>query len=116
VISRRVTDGESRASAALGAGLLSDDDAAYVAKTVDAWDGSSQLAPDDPRLPLREDCPGARIALLAALAPHHLTEEDVRTWVVPPYSEHCLLHLVAYGAMAATEHLARRVPATSATA
>lgn len=95
-----------REAAAMGAGLLSDDDAAYVAKTVEAWDGLSQLAPDDPRLPLREDRPGARIALLAALAPHHLTEEDVRIWLVPPFSEHCLVHLVAYGAMAATEHRA----------
>ncbi|MFI5806942.1 carboxymuconolactone decarboxylase family protein [Streptomyces sp. NPDC051561] len=100
-----------REAATMGAGLLSDDDVRYVRKTVDAWDGLGHLSPDDPRLPLREDRPGARIALLAALAPHHLTEEDVQMWKVPPYTDHCLLHLVAYGAMAATERQAARLPA-----
>ncbi|MFF0740092.1 carboxymuconolactone decarboxylase family protein [Streptomyces sp. NPDC004111] len=98
-----------REAAAMGAGLLSDDDAAYVRKTVDGWDGRAHLAADDPRLPLREDRPGARLALLVALAPHGLTEEDVRAWLVPPFGEHCLVHLVAFGAMAATEHWAARL-------
>ncbi|MFD3514984.1 carboxymuconolactone decarboxylase family protein [Streptomyces sp. NPDC058657] len=98
-----------REAAALGAGLLADDDVAYVAKTVEAWDGLAQPAPDASWLPARADRPGARIALLAALAPHHLTEADVQAWLVPPYSEHCLVHLVAYGAMAATERQAARL-------
>ncbi|MFI0976964.1 carboxymuconolactone decarboxylase family protein [Streptomyces sp. NPDC021093] len=102
-----------REAAALGAGLLSDDDVAYVRETVDAWDGAGHLAPHDGRLPARTDRPGARIALLVALAPHHLTAEDVAAWLVPPFSEHCLLHLVAYGAMAATERQAERLAVRS---
>jgi AhpD family alkylhydroperoxidase len=103
--------GALRTAGEMGAGLLSDDDAAYVRKAVAAWDGRTHLPSTDPALPSREDRPGARIALLAALAPHHLTAEDVQAWLVPPFSEHCLLHLVAFGAMAATERQAERARA-----
>ncbi|MFJ2744708.1 carboxymuconolactone decarboxylase family protein [Streptomyces sp. NPDC087440] len=106
-----VAYGALRAAGELGAGLLAEDDAAYVRKAVADWDGRAHLSPTDPALPSREDRPGARIALLAALAPHHLTAEDVRAWLAPPFSEHCLLHLVAFGAMAATERQAERAAA-----
>lgn len=97
--------GALRTAAHLGAGLLSDEDAAYVRETVAAWDGATPLPLTGGDLPGRDERPGARLALLAALAPYRVTDEDVAAWLVPPHTDHCLVHLVAFGAMCAVERV-----------
>ncbi|MFD3976244.1 hypothetical protein [Streptomyces cyaneofuscatus] len=56
-------------------------------------------------LPDRAERPGARLALLAARAPYRITAEDVAAWRVEPFTDHCLVHLVAFGAMLAVERV-----------
>ncbi|TPQ17991.1 carboxymuconolactone decarboxylase family protein [Streptomyces sporangiiformans] len=98
-----------RAAATAGAGLLDEDDQALVRETLRAWDGShpslAWLA-----LPDRERRPGARLALLAALAPYRITDEDVAAWRTPAHTDHCLVHLVAYGAFAAVDRIESALP------
>lgn len=93
--------GALRTAAELGAGLLSDEDAAFVRESVAAWDGVTPLPPHGAVLPDRAERPGARLALLAARAPYRITDEDVAAWLVPPFTEHCLVHLIAFGAICA---------------
>lgn len=57
--------------------------------------------------PLR---PGARLALLVALAPYRITDEDITAWRKPEHSDHCLVHLVAYGAFAAVDRIESALP------
>ncbi|MCX4768707.1 Biotin/lipoate A/B protein ligase family protein [Streptomyces sp. ADI92-24] len=68
-----------------------------VRESVAAWDGVTPL-PLHAVLPDRAERPGARLALLAARAPYRITDEDVAAWLVPPFTDHCLAHLIAYGA------------------
>ncbi|MGW0549142.1 carboxymuconolactone decarboxylase family protein [Streptomyces altiplanensis] len=100
-----VAYGALREAALTGAGLLSEDDRAYVRKTVSEWDGVAPVPPAGDWLPGREDRPGARLALLAALAPDHIAGEDVTAWRSPVHTDHCLVHLVAYGAITAVERI-----------
>lgn len=93
-----------RDAAMRGAGLLDEADRALVEATVSAWDGahpplSWQALPD------RASRPGARLALLAALAPYRITDEDVAAWKKPPFSDHCLVHLVSFGAFTAVDRI-----------
>jgi hypothetical protein len=93
-----------RSATAAGAGLLDADDQALVRETLWDWDGSHPpLA--WAALPDRRERPGARLALLAALAPYRITEEDVTAWRRPEHTDHCLVHLVAYGAFAAVDRI-----------
>ncbi|MFD8797753.1 carboxymuconolactone decarboxylase family protein [Streptomyces atroolivaceus] len=103
--------GALRTAAYQGAGLLSDEDAASVRESVAGWDGVTPL-PLDARLPDRADRPGARLALLAARAPYRITDEDVAAWRVPPFTDHCLVHLIAFGAICAVERVEAVVRAT----
>ncbi|MFD6274043.1 carboxymuconolactone decarboxylase family protein [Streptomyces sp. NPDC060209] len=96
--------GALRSAAYQGAGLLSDEDAAFVRESVAGWDGVTPL-PLAARLPERKDRPGARLALLAARAPYRITDEDVAAWRVPPFTDHCLVHLIAFGAICAVERV-----------
>ncbi|GLY64261.1 hypothetical protein [Amycolatopsis taiwanensis] len=49
-----------------------------------------------------DDRPGAALAILAGLAPGEITDDDVARWrTTGPYTDHCLLHLLAYGAITA---------------
>ncbi|MDI3406974.1 carboxymuconolactone decarboxylase family protein [Streptomyces cavernicola] len=98
-----------RAAASMGAGLLSEEDQALVRGTVDGWDGAHPPL-HWPELP-GADRPGARLAVLAALAPYRITEEDVAAWLTPPHTDHCLVHLVAYGAFLAVERVERALAA-----
>ncbi len=66
---------------------------------------SRRVPPAGDWLPGREDRPGARLALLAALAPDHVAGEDVTAWRTPAHTDHCLVHLVAYGAITAVERI-----------
>lgn len=97
--------GALRAAAHLGAGLLSEEDASYVRRSVAAWDGVTPLPLTGDGLPDRGEQPGARLALLAARAPYRVTDEDVAAWLVPPHTDHCLVHLVAFGAICAVERV-----------
>ncbi|OON81716.1 carboxymuconolactone decarboxylase family protein [Streptomyces tsukubensis] len=92
-----------RSAALMGEGLLDDEDLALLGKAVAEWDGGH---PDlaSPGLPGR-DRPGARLAALAALAPYRITAEDVEAWRGPHHTDHCLVHLIAYGAFAAVERI-----------
>lgn len=93
--------GALRTAAELGAGLLSDEDAALVRESVAAWDGVTPLPLHGAVLPDRTEQPGARLALLAARAPYRITDEDVAAWLAPPFTGHCLVHLIAFGAICA---------------
>ncbi|MCX4531570.1 carboxymuconolactone decarboxylase family protein [Streptomyces sp. NBC_01669] len=97
--------GALRAAAHLGAGLLSDEDAALVRASVAAWDGVAPLPLHGEELPARAERPGARLALLAARAPYRITDEDVAAWLAPPFTDHCLVHLIAFGAICAVERI-----------
>ncbi|MFD4019894.1 carboxymuconolactone decarboxylase family protein [Streptomyces sindenensis] len=98
--------GALRSAAHAGAGLLEERDAAFVRESVAAWDGFGPLPLSGEGLPDRAERPGARLALLAARAPYRITDEDVKAWRVEPYTDHCLVHLVAFGAMLAVERVA----------
>ncbi|WP_328906729.1 carboxymuconolactone decarboxylase family protein [Streptomyces sp. NBC_00234] len=102
--------GALRTAAHLGAGLLSDEEAAFVRESVAAWDGITPL-PLGAELPDRAERPGARLALLAARAPYRITDEDVAAWHVPPFTDHCLVHLIAFGAICAVERVEANLPA-----
>ncbi|MEU3730076.1 carboxymuconolactone decarboxylase family protein [Streptomyces sp. NPDC033538] len=103
-------------TATMGAGLLDADDQALVRTTLHAWDGSHPGLVPDP-FPDRRERPGARLALLAALAPYRITDADVAAWRRPEHTDHCLVHLVAYGAFAAVDRVetALTAPATRPT-
>ncbi|MER7056263.1 carboxymuconolactone decarboxylase family protein [Streptomyces sp. NPDC000351] len=103
-------------TATMGAGLLDADDQALVRTTLRAWDGSHPPLTPDP-FPDRRERPGARLALLAALAPYRITDADVAAWRRPEHTDHCLVHLVAYGAFAAVDRVetALNAPAARAT-
>ncbi|MGP4044650.1 carboxymuconolactone decarboxylase family protein [Streptomyces sp. 2A115] len=98
-----------RTAATAGAGLLTEADQALVQDAVAAWDGTHQPLVWD-AVPNREDRPGARLAMLAALAPYRITDEDVAAWKKPPYTDHCLVHLIAYGAFTAVDRIERALP------
>ncbi|MFF5279541.1 carboxymuconolactone decarboxylase family protein [Streptomyces sp. NPDC000133] len=97
--------GALRTAAHLGAGLLGDEDAALVRTSVAAWDGVTPLPLQGEGLPDRAERPGARLALLAARAPYRITDEHVAAWPAPPFTDHCLVHLIAFGAICAVERI-----------
>ncbi|MFE0949421.1 DNA-binding protein, partial [Streptomyces mutabilis] len=101
-----------RTAATMGEGLLGADDQALVRTALRAWDGSHPPLTPDP-FPGREERPGARLALLAALAPSRITEADVAAWRGPEHTDHCLVHLVAYGAFAAVDRVEGALSATT---
>jgi alkylhydroperoxidase family enzyme len=104
-----------RTAAHAGADLLDADDRTLVRETLWAWDGSHP--PVVLRgFPNRRERPAARLAVLAALAPYRITEEDVAAWREPGHSDASLVRLVAYGAFSAVERIetTMRVPAAQA--
>jgi AhpD family alkylhydroperoxidase len=95
-----------RAAAIRGGGLLSEAARKVVEDTVTGHlrDGRAWLAESlDPLTP--EDRPGATLAILAGLAPSEITDEDVTSWRGTKYTDHCLLHLLAYGAITAVDRV-----------
>ncbi|MFE9772001.1 carboxymuconolactone decarboxylase family protein [Streptomyces sp. NPDC005931] len=98
-----------RRAATMGAGLLDEAERTLVRDTLGTWDGSHPSL-SWPGLPGRDELPGARLALLAALAPYRITGEDVAAWRTPAHTDHCLVHLVAYGAFAAVDRIERALP------
>jgi len=102
-----------RTAATAGAGLLDEADRILVRETLRAWDGAHPPLTWD-ALPDRSARPGARLALLAALAPYRITDEDVTSWRKPHHTDHCLVHLVAYGAFAAVDRIESTLPVLDA--
>lgn len=109
-----------RSVAGRGAALLGDDARALVVQTVDALDGAHPQRPADwawslvTALPT-EDRIGARMALLAAFSPAAIAPGDVALWRLSRPADADLIHLLAFGAMTAVDHveahLSRAVPA-----
>jgi AhpD family alkylhydroperoxidase len=102
-----------RRAATMGAALLDEDEQDLVRHVLRTWDGSH---PSLTRhgFPGRDELPGARLALLAALAPYRITDEDVAAWRGPQHTDHCLVHLVAYGAFAAVDRIETALSARTA--
>ncbi|WP_067683099.1 hypothetical protein [Nocardia miyunensis] len=50
-----------------------------------------------------DEQPAAKLAILTALAPDTVTDDDIDLWRTDQHSDHDLLHLLAYGAMIAVE-------------
>ncbi|MFI6943631.1 carboxymuconolactone decarboxylase family protein [Streptomyces sp. NPDC050418] len=103
-----------RSAATLGGELLDEEARAYVSAQVAQWNGEHPPLAWT-ALPARTDRPGTRLALLAALAPYRITDEDVAAWRTPesPYTDHCLVHLIAYGAFLAVDRIATAFDATA---
>jgi len=94
-----------RTAALDGAELLSPRERHLVRDGVAAWDGAHP--PVILRgYPHRRELPAARLALLAALAPDRITEDDVALWRHNRHSDRSLVRLVAYGAFLVVERVA----------
>ncbi|HEY8982199.1 MAG TPA: carboxymuconolactone decarboxylase family protein [Streptomyces sp.] len=94
-----------RTAALDGAELLRADERCLVREGVAAWNGAHP--PVILRgYPHRRELPAARLALLAALAPDRITEDDVALWRQGRHTDRSLVRLVAYGAFLAVERIA----------
>ncbi|WP_433359442.1 carboxymuconolactone decarboxylase family protein [Actinoplanes sp. CA-142083] len=97
---------------ATGGDLLSEAVRETVVGTVRWEDGTHPARPADWATDLVRDLPpadrvGARIALLTAFAPAAISRGDVELWRLTHPSDADLVRLIAYGAMTATDHVAR---------
>lgn len=91
-------------AAMAGARLLGVEDQDLVEETLLDWDGSHPPL-DLSGFPDRRERPGARLVLLAALAPYRITDEDVAAWRRPEHTDQLLVHLVGYGAFLAVDRV-----------
>jgi AhpD family alkylhydroperoxidase len=101
-----------RHAAGQGADLLSDVARQTVVATVGWEDGRHPDRPAQWAADLVRDLPGAdrvgtRIALLAAFAPSAISAGDVGLWRLTHPADADVVRLVAYGAITATDHVAR---------
>lgn len=103
-----------RTAARSSAGLLDADDRALLHTTLWEWNGAHPSAVLR-GFPSRHERPGARLAPPAALAPYRITDEDVAAWRRPEHTDHCLVHLVAYGAFTAVERIESALAETGST-
>ncbi|MEV0810399.1 hypothetical protein [Micromonospora sp. NPDC050200] len=99
------------AVAGQGAGLLTPAARDVVSSVISAHRGRhtadiDQLNEPFSRLPEQEQT-GARVAILAGLAPSALTDDQVAAWRATDrrYSDHCTVYLLAYGAITAVSHI-----------
>ncbi len=99
-----------RTAALRGGSLLSEPARKVVqdAMSHQLRDGREWLAGCLAPLP-SQDRPGAALALLAGLAPNEITESDVADWRGDRYTDHCLLHVLAYGAILAVGKVEPRI-------
>ncbi|WP_440104472.1 carboxymuconolactone decarboxylase family protein [Streptosporangium sp. H16] len=111
-----------REAAGAGRALLGERARAAVLETVGGWDGEHPAMGggwlDGPLADLPgADRPGARLALLAALAPYRVTDADVAAWRAGHPDDADLVRLLAYGAITAVEgveaSIRRDLPAPS---
>ncbi|MEU6860819.1 carboxymuconolactone decarboxylase family protein [Glycomyces sp. NPDC046736] len=98
--------GALRGMAAYGSMLLSEEAADAVARTVGA--AGTELRARPPVLAGARDLPaqaglGARLAVSAALAPGAVAASDVEQWRGDVFTDHCVVHLLTYGAMTAVD-------------
>ncbi|MFI6739371.1 carboxymuconolactone decarboxylase family protein [Nonomuraea sp. NPDC050451] len=106
-----------RAVGAAGGELLGDAARAAVADTVAAWDGEhppmggAWLDAALSEVPAGERA-GARLALLAALAPYRVTDADVAAWRGSRPDED-LVRLCAFGAVSAMERMETFITASA---
>jgi AhpD family alkylhydroperoxidase len=101
-----------RNAAAKGGDLLSEVARQTVTATVRWEDGRHPARPAEWAAELVRDLPGSdlvgtRIALLAAFAPGAISPGDVALWRRSHPADADLVRLVAYGAITATDHVAR---------
>ena len=101
-----------RNAAMHGGNLLGDVARQTVTATVRWEDGRYPDRPADWAVDLVRDVPGTdrvgtRIALLAAFAPSAISAGDVALWRLSHPDDADLVRLVAYGAITATDHVAR---------
>ncbi|GAA3595550.1 carboxymuconolactone decarboxylase family protein [Nonomuraea rosea] len=95
------------ATAAQGGGLLSDAAADVATQVIAGHRGRRTAAGDWLEEPLaalpEQERLGARLAILAGLAPEAITDEHVAAWRATDrrFSDHCTVYLLAFGAMAA---------------
>ena len=99
-----------RAAAARGGQLLGPPARDLVVTTIAGWDGAHPPLGtawlDGPVAGLYgADRPGARLALLAALAPHRITDADVAAWRAHHGGDAELIRLLAFGAMSAVDRI-----------
>lgn len=99
-------------AAAQGGDLLSGVARQTVTATVRWEDGRHPARPGEWAIDLVRDLPGAdrlgaRIALLAAFAPSAISRGEVGLWRLSHPADADLVRLVAYGAITATDHVAR---------
>ncbi|MGP4095974.1 carboxymuconolactone decarboxylase family protein [Nonomuraea sp. KM90] len=117
-----------RAVAESGGELLTDAARALVRETVADWDGEhppmGNAWLDGPLAALPDGRAGARLALLAALAPYRVTDADVAAWRGARPDEDVaawpgtrpdedLVRLCAFGAITATTHAEPRLTAST---
>ncbi|MEV6037965.1 DNA-binding protein [Nonomuraea sp. NPDC052116] len=99
------------ATATQGAGLLTPEAADVTAEVIAEHRGRRLPVGDWLDLPLAGLTPderaGARVAILAGLAPHAITDEHVAAWRATDrrFSDHCTVFLLAYGAMTAVTRI-----------
>jgi AhpD family alkylhydroperoxidase len=103
-------------AAAAGGAMVADATRAVIRARVAAWDGTHPPLGggwlDEPLAATpATDRPGARLALLAALAPYRITDADVAAWRTSHPSDTDLVRLLAYGAFTAVEHIEAGVTA-----
>ncbi|MET8280397.1 carboxymuconolactone decarboxylase family protein [Micromonospora sp. NPDC005174] len=101
-----------RDAASRGGELLGDVARQTVTATVRWEDGRFPARPADWAVDLVRDVPGrdrvgTRIALLSAFAPSAVSPGDVALWRLSHPADADLVRLVAYGAITATDHVAR---------
>jgi AhpD family alkylhydroperoxidase len=105
-------------AATQGGDLLGDVARQTVTATVRWEDGRHPARPAEWATELVRDLPGTdrvgtRIALLAAFAPAAISPGDVAIWRLSHPADADLVRLIAYGAITATDHVARALtPAT----
>ncbi len=95
-----------RSAAGAGGALLGSRAWESVLSGISCWNGDDPVAIDErvSALPAAER-PGARLALLAALDPHGITDADVAVWRATRPKDADLIRLIAFGAMAAVERI-----------
>ncbi|MBP2707810.1 carboxymuconolactone decarboxylase family protein [Microbispora sp. RL4-1S] len=110
-----------RGAAAAGGALLSGPGLDLLRTTVAQWDGTHQPSPGT-WLPQRlaglpgADRPATALALLAALAPHDITDADVTAWRASAHvTDADLVRLLAYGAVVALDRIDETIAGQAST-
>jgi AhpD family alkylhydroperoxidase len=99
-----------RNAANAGGALLGAPARAVIGARVAEWDGTHPPLTggwvNEPLATVPDtDRPGARLALLAALAPYRITDADVAAWRATHPADADLVRLLAFGAFTAVEHI-----------